>query len=133
MSNSKRTRARGRLGLILGTLTAAGLLAVGASADDIRNDLSGTAGVLTLTSGGNAGSTALTVVPRNGDGKNGCNLTGSSTLVVSVHSSDTSVATVGPASLTFASCGDVKTLTVTSGAAGSASVTFMEVSNSSGA
>ena len=133
MSNPKRTRARGRLGLILGTLAAAGLLAVGASADDITNDLSGTAGVLTLTSGGDTGSTDLTVVPRNGDGKNGCNLTGSSTLVVSVHSSDTSVATASPASLTFGSCGDVKTVTVTSGATGSATVTLTEVSNTTGA
>ena len=133
MSNPKRTRARGRLGLILGTLAAAGLLAVGASADDITNDLSGTAGILTLTSGGDTGSTALTVVPRNGDGKNGCNLTGSSTLVVSVHSSDPSVAAAGPASLTFGSCGDVKTVTVTSGTAGSATVTLTQVSNTTGA
>ena len=133
MSNPNRTRARSRLGLILGALAVAGLLAVGASADDIRNDLSGTAGMLTLTSGGDTGSTALTVVPRNGDGKNGCNLTGSSTLVVSVHSSDTSVVTVSPASLTFASCGDVKTVTVTSSAVGSASVTLTQVSNTTGA
>lgn len=133
MSKPKRTRVRGRLGLILGTLVATGLLAVGASADDIRNDLSGTAGVMTLTSGGDTGSTALTVVPRNGDGKNGCNLTGSSTLVVSVHSSDASVATVSPASLTFGSCGEVKTVTVTSGAAGSADVTLTQVSNTTGA
>jgi hypothetical protein len=118
---------------MLGTLVATGLLAVGASADDIRNDLSGTTGVMTLTSGGDTGSTALTVVPRNGDGKNGCNLTGSSTLVVSVHSSDASVATVSPASLTFGSCGDVKTVTVTSGAAGSADVTLTQVSNTTGA
>jgi len=133
MSNTKRTRARARLGLILGTLAATGLLAVGASADDITNDLSGTTGILTLTSGGDVGSTALTVVPRNGDGKNGCNLTGSSTLVVSVHSSDPSVASASPASLTFGSCGDVKTVTVTSGAAGSASLTLTQVSNTTGA
>ena len=121
------------MGLVLGTLAAAGLLAVGASADDISNDLSGTAGVMTLTSGGHTGTTALTVVPRNGDGKNGCNLTGSSTLVVSVHSSDPSVATPSPASLTFGSCGDVKTVTVTSSAVGSANVTLTQVSNSTGA
>jgi hypothetical protein len=133
VSKPKRTRVRGRLALILGTLVATGLLAVVASADDIRNDLSGTAGVMTLTSGGDTGSTALTVVPRNGDGKNGCNLTGSSTLVVSVHSSDASVATVSPASLTFGSCGDVKTVTVTSGAAGSADVRLTQVSNTTGA
>ncbi len=132
MSKRKRTRARGRLGLVLATLVATGLLAVGASADDIRNDLSGTAGVMTLTSGGNTGSTALTVVPRNGDGKNGCNLTGTSTLVVSLHSSDTSVATVSPASLTFGSCGDVKTVTMTSGATGTANVTLTQVSNTTG-
>jgi hypothetical protein len=133
VSNPKRTRARGRLGLILATLAATGLLAVGASADDITNDLSGTAGVLTLTSGGDTGSTDLTVVPHNGDGKNGCNLTGSSTLVVSVHSSDPSVATASPASLTFGSCGDVKTVTVTSGVTGSATVTLTQVSNTTGA
>ena len=52
MSKRKRTRVRGRVGLVLATLVATGLLAVGASADDIRNDLSGTAGVMTLTSGG---------------------------------------------------------------------------------
>ena len=132
MSTRKRTQARGRLGLILATLIAAGVLAVGASADDIRNDLSGTAGVMTLVSGGNTGSTALTVVPRNGDGKNGCNLTGSSMLVVSVHSSDTSVATVSPASITFGSCGDVKTVTVTSGTKGTADVTLTQVSNTTG-
>ena len=133
MSKRKRTRVRGRVGLVLATLVATGLLAVGASADDIRNDLSGTAGVLTLTSGGDTGSTALTVVPRNGDGKNGCNLTGSSSLVVSVHSSDPSVATASPALLTFGSCGDVKTVTVTSGATGTANVTLTQVSNTAGA
>jgi hypothetical protein len=132
VSKSTRTRATGRLGLILATLIAAGLLAVGASADDIRNDLSGTAGVMTLVSGGNTGSTALTVVPRNGDGKNGCNLTGSSTLVVAVHSSDASVATVSPGSVTFGSCGDVKTVTVTSGTTGTANVTLTQVSNNTG-
>jgi hypothetical protein len=129
---SKRTRAGGRLGLILATLIAAGHLAVGASADDVRNDLSGTAGVMTLVSGGETGSTALTVVPRNGDGKNGCNLTGSSTLVVSVHSSDTLVVAVSPASITFGSCGDVKTVTVTSGTTGTANVTLTEISNTTG-
>jgi len=133
VSKPKRTRTRGRLGLILGTLVATGLLAVGASADDIRNDLSGTAGIMTLTSGGDIGTTVLTVVPRNGDGKNGCNLTGASTLVVSVHSSDTSVAAASPASLTFGSCGDVRTVRVTSGATGTANVTLTQVSNTTGA
>jgi len=133
VSKPKRTRTRGRLGLILGALVATGLLAVGASADDIRNDLSGTAGIMTLTSGGDTGTTVLTVVPRNGDGKNGCNLTGTSTLVVSVHSSDTSVVTASPASLTFGSCGDVKTVTLTSGATGTANVTLTQVSNTTGA
>jgi len=133
VSKPERTRARGRLGLVLGTLVATGLLAVGASADDIRNDLSGTAGVMTLTSGGDTGSTALTVVPRNGDGKNGCNLAGTSVLVVSVHSSDTSVATASPASLTFESCGDVEMVTVTSGSPGTATVSLAQVSNTTGA
>lgn len=133
MSKPKRTIGGSRLCLILGTVVAAGLLAVGASADDIGNDLAGTAGVMTLTSGGDAGSTTLTVVPRNGDGKNGCNLTGASTLVVSVHSSDPAVATASPASLTFESCGDVETVTVTPASPGTANVTIAQRSNTTGA
>src|SRR5688572_15356590 len=81
-----------------------------ALADDISNNLDASvdaaAEVMPLTTGGANGTTQLYVTPRNGDGKNGCNLTGSTTLGLSVSSSNTSVATVSPSSATFTSCSD---------------------------
>jgi hypothetical protein len=85
-----------------------------------------------LTVNGANGSTTLAVNPTGGDGKPGCNLTGSTTLVVSISSSNTEVATVAPASATFGSCGDVKTLTVTPGAQGTATITVSQTQNSTG-
>jgi hypothetical protein len=128
----RKVRRRGRLALILGTLVASALFVVGAAADDISNDLPGTVKVMSLNVGGSPGSTHLTVAPRNGDGKNGCNLTGGATLVVTVASSNTSVATVSPMSLTFASCGDVKTVTVSPQGTGSSNVTLSQASNTTG-
>jgi hypothetical protein len=59
-------------------------MAGAASADDISNDLDASidaaAENMPLNVGGATGSTTLYVTPRNSDGKNGCNLTGSSTL-----------------------------------------------------
>lgn len=104
--------------------------------DDIPNTLDATvdavAEAMPLTVGGPNGSTKLYVVPQNGDGKNGCNLTGSTTLVVSVASSNTSVATVSPSSITFGSCGDEHTLTVTPVGPGSASISLGLTSNNTG-
>jgi hypothetical protein len=125
-------RRRGRWSLVLGSIVAAVAFAAVAYADAITNDLPGTVKVMALNVGGPTGSTQLTVIPQNGDGKNGCNLTGSTALVVSVNSSDTSVATVSPTSLTFASCGDVKTLTVTPVSEGSSNVTLSQTSNNTG-
>lgn len=81
------------------TLTApvAGcLLAVGggvAHADDISNNIDTTvdaeAEVMALNVGGPNGSTTLYLVERNGDGKQGCNLTGQTTLGLTVASSNT--------------------------------------------
>jgi hypothetical protein len=132
VATPKQVRRRGRYGLVGATSIAAALFVVGAAADDITNNVPGTVKVMALNEGGPTGSTELTVVPQNGDGKNGCNLTGSTTLVVSVASSNTSVATVSPTSLTFGSCGDVKTVTVTPHSAGSANVTLSQVSNDTG-
>jgi hypothetical protein len=128
----REVRKGGRLVLLLTTLASAAFLVGGAAADDITNDLPGTVKVMALNVGGSPGSTQLTVVPRNGDGKNGCNLTGSTTLVVAGASSDPSVATVSPTTLSFGGCGDVKTVSVTPQGAGSANVTFSQVSNNSG-
>src|SRR5918996_2034853 len=132
VATPKQVRRRGRYGLVGATLIAAALFVVGAAADDITNNVPGTVKVMALNEGGPTGSTELTVVPQNGDGKNGCNLTGSTTLVVSVASSNTSVATVSPTSLTFGSCDDVKTVTVTPHSEGSANVALTQTSNTTG-
>src|SRR5918996_684731 len=83
-------------------------------ADDISNDLDAdidaVAEVMPLNVGGASGATNLYLQPRNGDGKNGCNITGGQALVLSVASSDLGVATVSPGSVTFDSCGDTHTL-----------------------
>jgi hypothetical protein len=108
----------------------------GPSKDDISNNLDATldatAEIMPLTVGGSNGSTTLAVTPRNGDGKNGCNLTSSTTLVVSIASSDPTVATVSPSSATFTACGDTRTLTITPVAAGSTTITFTQTSNNTG-
>lgn len=82
-----------------------------------------------LTQNGASGTTQLAIVPQGGDGKPGCNLTGSTTLGVSVSTSNGTVATVSPPSVTFTSCGDVRTLTVTPLAAGSATISLTQTSN----
>lgn len=105
--------------------------------DDVSNSIDATidavAEVMPLTLGGPNGTTTLYIQPTNGDGKNGCNLTGSTTLGVSVSSSNTSVATVSPPSVTFTSCGGTFTLTVTPVGAGSATISLGQTSNNTGA
>ena len=109
------------------------LLTSFALADDISNNLDGTVDstleVLSLTTGGGNGTVGLFVREQNGDGKQGCNLTGSTTLVVSTNSSNTAVATVSPASVTFDSCGATRSLTITPGSAGTATISLTLVSN----
>lgn len=104
--------------------------------DDIGNNIDATldavAEVMPLTLGGASGSTQLYVTPRNGDGKNGCNLTGSTTLVVATASSSSAVATVTPTSVTFASCGDIKALTITPVGQGTATISLSLTSNNTG-
>jgi len=125
------------MSLVVGAIVVALLFAAVAYADDISNTLDASVDAnfeaMALNVGGSDGSTTLVVVARNGDGKNGCNLTGSTTLGVSVSSSNTGVATVSPANLTFGSCGDVKTITVTPVAAGTTNVTVSQTSNTTGA
>lgn len=133
-----RTRLRSRLSLL--SIALAALIAVpaiAALADDISNSLDASidavAEEMPLTKGGADGSTTLYVTPRNGDGKNGCNLTSSTSLGLSVSSSDTNVATVSPSSVTFTSCGDVKNLTVTPVNTGTATISVSQTSNNTGA
>ena len=130
----KKWAARGRT---LTALASVPLLVVAtagiASADDISNNLDATvdavAEVMPLNVGGGNGTTQLYVTPRNGDGKNGCNLTGSTTLALSVSSSNTAFATVSPSTVTFTSCEDTKTLTVTPVSQGTATVSVSQTSN----
>ena len=136
MATPRKFRRRRRWSLIAGTMIAAALMATAASADDISNNLDASvdavAEIMPLNVGGANGTTQLSVVTRNGDGKNGCNLTGSTTLGLSLASSDPSVATVSPSSVTFGSCGDTKTLTVTPVGPGSATISAAQVSNTTG-
>ena len=136
MATRGQTKQRCRLGLLVGSVAAAFLFAGGASADDIPNNLDATvdavAEVMALNAGGASGTTQLRVVTQNGDGKNGCNLTGGTTLVVSVTSSNPSAATVSPTSVTFTSCGATPTLTVTPHAPGSATISLAQTSNNTG-
>lgn len=98
MAKNTSARRRSRFGLILGAALAALALGTVARADDISNNLDASvdavAEVMPLTVGGGNGTTQLVVTPQNGDGKNGCNLTGATTMGLSVSSSDISVATV---------------------------------------
>ena len=136
MAPPRLVRARGRLSFVVGTVLMALMFAALAYADDISNTLDASIDAdfeaMALNVGGGTGSTTLIVTPRNGDGKNGCNLTGSTTLGVSVASSNTSVATVSPTSVSFGSCGDEKTITVTPVATGTANVTLSQTSNNTG-
>lgn len=131
----RRNRRLFTIGLVLAALTS-GVLAVGAAADQISNNLDTTADavaeVMPLTQGGANGTTHLYVVTENGDGKNGCNLTGSTTATISLASSDASVATVSPSSVTFTSCVTSTTgpvVTVTPVAVGTATVSASLTSN----
>ena len=69
-------------------------------ADTVSNNLDATvdatAETMSLTAGDANGVTQLSVNPTSDDGKQGCNLTAQSTLVVAVSSSNTGVATVRP-------------------------------------
>lgn len=102
-------------------------------ADDISNDLDGnidaTLEELNLTAGGSTGTVGFFVQPRNGDGKNGCNITGQTKLVVSVNSSNAAVATVSPSEITFTSCDSTPTISVTPVGEGTAHVTLDIIEN----
>lgn len=105
-------------------------------ADDIANNVDATVDasveVLNLTTSSSPSSVSYSVVPQNGDGKNGCNLTGSTILTVDVNNSNPGAATVNSSSLTFTSCGDVKTIIVTPVSAGSTSITLSQSANTTG-
>lgn len=127
---------------LIAMMTAASLVALAtvAVADDVVNNVDAsvdaTYETLSLEAGGASQTVDLYTVNRNDDGKNGCNLTGSTTLVLNVSSNDTSAATVSPSQITFTACEAVgansaTAVTVTPVATGSADIEFSLVSNSS--
>jgi hypothetical protein len=126
---------RGTVAAMVGGASLIGSALV-AHADDVANDVDATVDVaaesMTLDAGGAVRTTTLSVVPKGGDGKPGCNLTGSTTLVVAVSSSSPTVATVSPSSVAFDSCGATPQLTVTPLTAGETTISLTEESNTSG-
>jgi hypothetical protein len=132
----KRPSMGRRLAALAATATLVLAGAATAYADDVSNNLDSSidavAEVMPLNLGGANGTTELYVTPRNGDGKSGCNLTGGTSLVLSVSSSNTAVATVSPSSVTFSSCGDMPTLTVSPIGVGSATISASQTSNNTG-
>ena len=117
------------------------VMPLAALADDVVNNadtsVDATYETVSLLIGGASRQVDLYTVNRNGDIKNGCNLTGGTTLVLNVTSSNPGVATVSPASITFTGCEAVNTNTATSVtvapvAVGSTNIEFSLVSNDSG-
>lgn len=120
----------------LAAITAGGLLlsvAGVAHADLVFNNVDASvdaaAESMPLNAGGVTGTTTLAISEANGDGKQGCNLTGDKVLILSLASSNATVATVSPSSMTFSSCGDTKVLTVTPLSTGTATVSATQTLN----
>ncbi len=123
-----RTNARALTALVAGgVLIAAGPTA--SYADDVTNNIDSTVDAtyetIALNAGGTTQEVKLHIVGLDGDGRNGCNVNPSNKVTITLASSNTSVATVSPASHEFSGCGsaNAKTFTVTSAAAGSANFT----------
>lgn len=128
-----RTTLRSKLTLLFMAFSLMVALPAVALADDISNNLDNSvdavAETISLNTGGPNGTTQLYVIQRNGDGKNGCNLTGGTELKISLSSNNTSVATVSPSNVTFTSCSDTPTVTVTPHNQGTATISASQVSN----
>ena len=129
---------RGFRALVAFTIASLVMTSV-ALADNIYNNVDATidsaAESVTLNVGGSQVVT-LAVQPTGtgstpADGKAGCNLTGSTTLVTSVASSAAHVS-VSPSSITWTSCGQTSPLTVTAVSTGSATISLAQTSNNTG-
>ncbi len=107
-------------------------------ADQVVNNvdatIDATAENINLITNGSTGSVGYWINPTNGDGKNGCNLTSSTTLTVSVNTNNAAVATVSPTSITFTSCNTSSAaipVTVTPHAIGTATISLTQTANTS--
>lgn len=103
-------------------------------ADIISNNLDGTIDAsvenTNLVVGGGNASVKMMITQENGDGKNGCNLTGQTSLVVSINSSNPAIATVSPSTFTFnPGCNDELNVVVTPVGTGVATVTLTQITN----
>jgi len=137
-----RTKIRSRFSLLFIALAALIAIPAGmAIADVLTNDLDAivdnTAETMPLQVGGSTGTSTLYVLNTNDkdtlypDPNKNCNLAGNNTAVtLAVSSSDTSVATVAPSSITIDSCDENngKDITVTPKAKGSATISATLVS-----
>lgn len=115
------------LAIVISLLTSTAALA-----DTVSNNLDASIDATAESASVEVGASrivTLLVNPANDDGKNGCNLTGSTTLVTSVSTSAASTATVSPSSITWTSCGQATEVTVTGVATGSATISLAETSN----
>jgi hypothetical protein len=118
------------------------LVAVVALADDVVNNADASVDAayetVNITIGAPSRTVDLWINPQNGDGKSGCNLTGSTTLVINVTSSNPGIVTFTPAQMTFTNCEAKDTnlttaVTVTPVAAGETNIEFsLESNNSAG-
>jgi hypothetical protein len=116
-----------------------GIFPVGvALADDISNNLDLTVDasleVMNVAAGG-TGVVSFKIYPKNGDGDSGCNLdSATESVTFDVLTSDAGVATVNPGSITFTGpgCNDTPSVTVTGVGAGSATISLLETSNTTG-
>lgn len=127
----------GRKVLAAGTVSGLLLSAAGvAQADMVYNNVDASvdaaAESMPLNVGGATGTTTLAVSPANNDGKNGCNLTGSTVLTLGLASSNPAAATVSPSSVTFTACGSTKLVTVTPVAAGLTTISATQTLNNTG-
>ena len=120
-------------------VASAGLLIAAAGvahADIVTNSVDITADalaeVMPLNVGTN-GTTKLSLIEVKEDGKSGCNLTGHTVLTLDLKSSNPGAATVSPTSVTFGSCDDVKTLTLTPVAVGTTMISATQSANTTGA
>lgn len=128
----RTTARRSAAALALATAFTAGGGA--AFADQIANTLDTTvdaqAEVMALNIDGSA-TTSFTVTPTNGDGKNGCNLTGRTTMTARITVQGTAVR-VNESNVTFDSCSSAPTITVRGVAQGQSRISLDLVSNNTG-
>lgn len=122
-------------------LSLALVVSMAALADNIANSadnsVDATYEVVALNVGSPESMIDLYTVNQNGDGKNGCNLTGSTTLVLNVISTKPEVASVSPTQITFTNCEAVNTklttaVTLTPLSAGTTKIEFSIASNNTG-